>query len=371
MNIKFILLILFYLLSQDVHAQNDQQKILTTLNHYIEGTSYNKKDVIAKAFYQNALLYLNDKDDGLNVVGIKEYISWYDDGEYGKHTGRIGEVLSIDIRGDVATAKAEIIFPERDFRFIDVFLLKKLKSGWKIMSKSAHKVDGNVTGKRILFIVSNASYHGDTSFKTGVSFSEIVNAYHTFKLAGYTVDFVSPQGGAIPLSYIDTSKKLHKQYLYNNDFMYAIGHTKTPQEITAKNYRAVHYVGGGNAMYGVPENEALQKISMSIYEDYNGVVSSVCHGTAGIVNLKTKDGKYLVAGKRVSGYPEAYENQKSEHFKQFPFLIQQTIEQREGLFKVSERGQAHVEVDGRLVTGQNYHSSAPVAEKIISILENS
>ena len=369
MNIKFILFILIYLLSQNVHAQSERQQILTTLNHYIEGTSYNKKDVIAKAFYQDALLYLNDKDDGLNVVGIEEYISWYDDGKYGKPTGRIGEVLSIDIRGDVATAKAEIIFPERDFRFIDVFLLKKLKSGWKIMSKSAYKVAGNVHGKRILFIVSNVAFHGNSSVKTGVSFSEIVNAYHTFKEAGYTVDFVSPQGGAIPLSYIDTSKTLHKQYLYNSDFMYAIGHTKKPQEITAKNYRAVHYVGGGNARYGVPENETLQKISMSIYEDFNGVISSVCHGTAGIVNLKTKDGKYLVTGKRISGYPEAYENQKSAHFKQFPFLIQQSIEQRDGIFKVSKRGQAHIEVDGRLVTGQNYLSSALVAEQIISILE--
>jgi putative intracellular protease/amidase len=122
-------------------------------------------------------------------------------------------------------------------------------------------------------------------------------------------------------------------------------------------------------MYGVPKNTALQKISMSIYEDFNGVISSVCHGTAGIVNLKTKDGKYLVAGKRVSGYPEAYESTKATHIKQFPFLIQQTIEQRKGLFKVSKRGQAHIEVDGRLVTGQNYLSSALVAKQIIAILE--
>jgi len=369
MNAKSLLLILICLLSQTVYAQSERQQILTTLNNYIEGTSYNKKDVIAKAFYQDALLYLNDKNDELRVVGIAEYISWYDGGEYGKPTGRIGEILSIDIRGDVATAKVEIIFPERDFRFIDVFLLKKLKNGWRIMSKSANKVAGSVHGQRILFIVSNASFHGDSSVKTGVSFSEIINAYHAFKEAGYTVDFVSPQGGAIPLSYIDTSNKLHKEYLYNSDFMYAIEHTKTPEDITAEHYRAVHYVGGGNAMYGVPESEAIQKISMSIYEDFNGVISSVCHGTAGIVNLKTKDGKYLVAGKRVSGYPEAYESKKSTHIKQFPFLIQKTIEQRQGIFKVSERGQAHIEVDGRLVTGQNYHSSALVAEEIISILE--
>ena len=54
------------------------------------------------------------------------------------------------------------------------------------------------------------------------SYSEIVNAYDTFKKAGYTVDFVSPKGGSIPLAYINTTDSLQKTYLYNADFMYAL-----------------------------------------------------------------------------------------------------------------------------------------------------
>jgi putative intracellular protease/amidase len=122
-------------------------------------------------------------------------------------------------------------------------------------------------------------------------------------------------------------------------------------------------------MYGVPENKHIQRITMTIYEKYNGIVSSVCHGTAGIVNLKTQDGEFLVKGKRISGYPDAYENQSKAYFKQFPFLIQQTIESRGGQFFYSPRNNAHVEVDERIVTGQNHLSSSLVAEKMIQILQ--
>ena len=286
----------------------------------------------------------------------------------GTHNGRIGEILLIDIENNTATAKVEIIAPEKQQRFVDLFLLKKLDNTWKVLSKTATSELANNSGDRVLFIVSNAHFHGDSELPAGVSFSEIVKAYDKFKLAGFTVDFVSPKGGAIPLSYINTSDSIHKQYLYNADFMYAIGNTKTPEQIEPRNYKAVHYVGGNNAMYQVAENVAIQNISMEIYEVHGGIVSSVCHGTAGIVNLKTKDGKYLVDGKRISGYPEAYENQSKAYFKEFPFLIQETIEARGGEFIHSLRNTPHLEVDGRIVTGQNHLSSAIVAEKMIELM---
>lgn len=222
----------------------------------------------------------------------------------------------------------------------------------------------------VLFILSNAHFYGATKLTTGNSFSEIVNAYDVFKSAGYTVDFVSPKGGAVPLAYINTSDAMSKKYLYDTNFMNALKNTKSPSEINASKYKAVQYIGGGGAMFGVPENKEIQKIAMDVYEQHTGIISSVCHGTAGIVNLKTKDGKYLVAGKRVSGYPDDYENKSAPYFKTFPFLIKKTIEERGGSFRFSERGKFTLEVDGRLVTGQNFQSSKPVALKIIELINS-
>ncbi|MBC9798072.1 nuclear transport factor 2 family protein [Sinomicrobium weinanense] len=345
------------------NTYTDRDLIEKTLQNYITGSSYNKLDKLESAFAGNATLYLTINNE-FKIITPKEYLTYFK-GKPGTFNGRIGEILTIDISDDIATAKAEIIIPARKTRFTDLFLLKKTGEGWQIVSKSASYEKSNRSGNRILFIVSNAYYHGSSDIPTGNSFSEIVNAYDTFKEAGFTVDFVSPDGGSIPLAYINTSDSLHRKYLYNPDFMYALKHTHKPGEIKPEQYKAVHYIGGGSAMYGVPENSHIQKISMEIFEAYNGIISSVCHGTAGIVNLKTKEGKYLVHGKVISGYPDAYEKQDADYFKQFPFHIQKTIENRGGTFRFSPRNSPHVEVQENLVTGQNYLSSKDVAIEVI------
>ena len=366
---KIFFAILFVLLSNLSFSQSDQSLIEDCIQNYIEGTSYNKPESISKAFYSEADLFLSHKEKPLWVVPISEYVTWFQKGKNGEFNGRIGRIISIEYYNDIAVAKAEILIPERKQEFMDMFLLKKIQGEWKIISKSASSKPSNKMGKRILFIVSNAHYYGNSKISTGNSFAEIVNAYDTFVNSGYTVDFVSPNGGDIPLAYINTSDDMQKKYLYNPDFMYAIKYTLSPKEVDYRNYKAVHYIGGGSAMYDVPENLDIQRISMQVYEDNNGIVSSVCHGTAGIVNLKTKNGKFLVEGKKISGYPDSFEKQDGEYFKHFPFLIQKTIEERGGDFKFSKRNESYVEQDGRIVTGQNFQSSNGVALKIIELIE--
>jgi hypothetical protein len=143
--------------------------------------------------------------------------------------------------------------------YIDLFLLKKLEDDWKIISKTATRIH-NPKETAVLFIVSNAHFYGGSKLNTGNSVSEIVNAYDVFKNADYTIHFVSPKGGAVPLAYINTSDDLSKKYLYDESFMNALKNTKAPSEINASKYKAVQYIeggGGGGAMFGVPENNEI------------------------------------------------------------------------------------------------------------------
>ncbi|WP_136667565.1 nuclear transport factor 2 family protein [Flavobacterium sp. H122] len=366
---KLFFTLLLTLQSVILLAQSETEAVAACIQNYIDGTSYNKPGEISKAFYSEANLFLSHKEKPLWIVPISEYTKWFQKGQEGKFNGRLGRILSLSIFNDIALAKAEILIPEKKQEFIDMFLVKKIQGEWKIISKTASMISSDKVGKRILFIVSNAHYYGNSKIATGNSFAEIVNAYDTFTKSGYIVDFVSPEGGSIPLAYINTSDSLQKQYLYNPDFMYAIAHTLQPRDIKPELYKAVHYIGGGSAMYGVPENEAIQKIALAVYQDNKGILSSVCHGTAGIVHLKTKDGKYVVAGRKISGYPDSFEKQDGDYFKHFPFLIQKTIEERGGTFKFSPRNISHVEVDDRIITGQNFQSSSDVALKIIEQIE--
>ncbi len=364
---KQFCILLFGIIFQLATAQTEQGLVERTLQNYIEGSSYNKLEMLENAFAENATLYLTGKD-GFKVYSPKEYISFFSNSKPGEFNGRYGQILTIDVKEDIATAKAEILIPSRNWRYTDLFLLKKINDQWKIISKTATREDANETGNKVLFVVSNVDFYPTTSIPTGNSFDEIIIAYKAFSEAGINIDFVSPKGGAIPLMYLNTSDLLQKEYLYDHDLMYALKQTKKPEQINPKNYKAIYYVGGGSAMFDTPIDSKIQKIAVNIYEDQQGVIGAVCHGTAGIVHLKTSDGKYLVNGKRVNGFPEDHENKSKAYFKTFPFLIRETVENHGGKFFFSEPQKEHVEVDGRLITGQNPQSVNKLTEEIIKLI---
>ncbi|MCQ4166119.1 type 1 glutamine amidotransferase domain-containing protein [Tahibacter harae] len=220
---------------------------------------------------------------------------------------------------------------------------------------------------RILFILASSKVHGKSALPASISFGEVVHAWDTFRAAGYAVDFVSPDGGAVPILDSYVSADLVPR-LKDAPLMDGLRNTARPAQIDPALYRAVYYVGGSNALYGVPENPVLQDIAMYVYERNGGVISAVCHGTAGIVNLTLADGRALVAGKRITGFPEEHEEQDAAYFKEFPFLIRRTVQARGGSFHAQDGHQPYIEVDGRVATGQNYASAKPLAEAVVGLL---
>lgn len=229
----------------------------------------------------------------------------------------------------------------------------------------------NIAASKILIIVSNADSYGDSDIGASNHFAEIVLAYDEFEMAGYSIDFVSPKGGKAPVGYLDTTSTTQNRYLNNAEFMDRLKKTKSPKEINTSDYIAVYYSGGGAAMFGVPENKDIQNIAMAVYEENNGIVSAICHGSAGLVNLKTKDGKFFVAGKKVNGYPDLFESIDDPYYATFPFSIEQKLKENGGDFKYSEEGWDDFSIaDGRLITGQDPTASRSVAKKIIEKLKS-
>jgi len=224
---------------------------------------------------------------------------------------------------------------------------------------------------KILFIVSNQKTYGNSSIETSNHFGEIVYAYDVLINVGYQVDFVSPEGGAVSYGYLNKSNPIQKKYLSNAMLLNKLKNTLNPKQVNVSDYKAVYYVGGGAAMYGVPENKSIQKIVMEVYEKNSGIVSAVCHGSAGIVNLKTSNGEYIYKGKKVNGYPDKFERKKAAYYKEFPFSIEQQLIKNGGKFSFSQKNRdQYYQVDGRLITGQDPSSAKKVAQKIIELLNN-
>lgn len=223
--------------------------------------------------------------------------------------------------------------------------------------------------KKILFVTSNQEFYGNSKIAAANHFEEIVIPYHLFLKAGLSVDFVSPKGGAIPIGYINSSDSIQKKYLYDAFFMDKLANTLKPSAINAADYSSIFYSGGGAAMFGVAENPTIQNIAREIYTQ-NGIIAAICHGTAGLAYLKDNAGKSLYSGKKITGYPNKFENTEGEYYKTFPFAIDEAIKTNDGNFVYSDKGwDSFTIVDGRFVTGQDPSSASKMAYEIIALIE--
>ena len=254
-------------------------------------------------------------------------------------------------------------------RFVDFFLLKKVNDQWQILSKTAARQPAEVHGRKVILAMSSVHTMPGTDLNAGNSFGELLHAYMGFRAAGYGVQFVSPEGGGVPLDYIDFTDPEHRANFYDVDLMWALAHTRKPEEVVASDYAALMYIGGSAAMYGVAEHKGMQNLAIQIYEKQNGIVAAVCHGSAGLVNLKLANGTPIVSGKRVTAYPDAFENKNAPYYKTFPFSIEKRLVESKGLFSAGPRGRSHVEVDGRLITGMNWESTHGVVAAILQNLK--
>lgn len=362
MKTKFmraIITALVFIFTFNSYSQTDTEKVKSVLMDYIEGTANGQISRIKRAFNKDANLY-SIVDDSLRALPSKKYIGFFKEG---KKNGRLGHIESIDIKNDAAVGIVKIDMPGRKRRYTDYMLLLKTDGEWKIIHKSYTWEPYERKGK-VLFVVSNVSSYGSNNKRTGTHYEELVQPYDALQKAGYEVDFVSPKGGEIPVAYINLQDKLQLHYFYDSALQYKLKNTLKPSQVDSKLYQAVYYCGGSAAVFDVPNSKGIQKITQQIYEDHNGVVSSICHGAAGLVNVKLNSGAFLVNGKRVNSFT----NEEEGNGEHLPFLIETKLKERGAVFKSSGKWESHVEVDGNLITGQNPNSLEVFSKALINRL---
>jgi putative intracellular protease/amidase len=222
------------------------------------------------------------------------------------------------------------------------------------------------TMSKVLIVVTSHDQLGQTGQKTGAYLAEITHPYDVFTNAGVAVEFVSPKGGKITLDGVNRDDPINRAFLDDPKRMALLDTTKKPSEIDSTNYDAIFYAGGHGTMWDFPDNIELARIATTIYER-GGVVSAVCHGPAGLVNVKLSDGKYLVAGHEVAAFTNE-EEAAAGKTQIVPFLLETKLFERGAKVKTAEKFTANVVVSGRLVTGQNPASAAGVAESLVKLL---
>jgi putative intracellular protease/amidase len=213
---------------------------------------------------------------------------------------------------------------------------------------------------------------GDTGRKTGFWLEEFAAPYYVLMDAGAAITLTSPKGGLPPLDPTselpDNLTESTTRFRADKVAQAKLANTKKLADVSAADFDAVFYPGGHGPMSEMPDN-ATSIALMEAFVNSNKPVVAVCHAPAALVNVRGKDGQYLLKGKRVTGFTNA-EEEAVGLTAVVPFLLEDRLKQRGGVYTKGANWAPYVQVDGKLVTGQNPASSGPSAEALLKLLRS-
>lgn len=224
--------------------------------------------------------------------------------------------------------------------------------------------------KKILIAETNMNQYGaDATRKTGVWLEEITSFYDVVTKAGYEVDFGSPKGGTVPVDPASANADPETMRIFNDPAFHeaALVNSKKLSDLRSDDYIAIYFGGGHGVIWDFPDNTDLQSLAESIYAA-GGYITSVCHGEAGLINLKSANGEYLVKGKKINGFTNEEEAMNGTD-RLLPYSAEDELVKHGADFV---KGQPYTEFaveDQRFITGQNPFSSTKVAMMLVDALK--
>jgi len=222
------------------------------------------------------------------------------------------------------------------------------------------------TMKKILLVLTSQDTLGDTGEATGYNVAEASHPWKVFRDAGYFVDFASIAGGQPPRDEVQEDDPVQVEFTQDETVKASLYNPPRVSVVDPSQYDAVYLVGGHGTMWDFTGDADLQKLIASVY-DSGGVVGAVCHGPAGLVDVELGTGVALLSGRKVAAFTNAEEKAVGKQ-DVVPYLLQDKLEEQGATVKLADNWEENVQVDERLVTGQNPQSAAGVAKEMTKLL---
>lgn len=223
---------------------------------------------------------------------------------------------------------------------------------------------------QILMVLTSHEQLGETGKKTGFWLEEFAAPYYVLKDAGVAIILASPKGGQPPMDpksdLPENQTELTKRFRQDTAAQAELANTKKLAEVSADDFDAVFYPGGHGPMWDMPDNVT----SIALIEAFvkaDKPVGAVCHAPVALLNVRGKEGEYLLKGKRVTGFSDA-EEEAVGLTAVVPFRLEERLKERGGIYRKAANWAPFVQVDGKLVTGQNPASSGPAAAELLKLL---
>ncbi|GAB3950898.1 type 1 glutamine amidotransferase domain-containing protein [Spirosoma harenae] len=219
---------------------------------------------------------------------------------------------------------------------------------------------------RTLIVCTNHTDYPTKPHKTGLWLSEVTHFYDELAERNLPYDIASPNGGPVPIDEksIDRRDTINEKWYHNPTFRAKLDHSLRLDGIDAANYQIIYFSGGHGTMWDFPNNPDIQRITRQIYES-GGMVAAVCHGVGALLNITLSDGSLLLDKRQVTGFSNM-EEKLVRLDEEVPFLLEDALRQKNALYSKSLIPfLPYIEVDERLVTGQNPLSARKVGRKVL------
>lgn len=222
----------------------------------------------------------------------------------------------------------------------------------------------------ILMVLTSHDQLGNTGRKTGFWLEELAAPYYAFKDAGAEIVLASPKGGQPPLdpksNEPDFQTELTHRFEADAAAKAQLAATVRLDSVSQADFDTVFYPGGHGPLWDLAED----KHSIALIQSFVAAgkpVALVCHAPGVLRHVVTPDGKPLVQGRKVTGFTNT-EEAAVELTKVVPFLVEDELKAKGGLYSKGDDWAPYVVEDGLLITGQNPASSASAAAALLKRL---
>jgi putative intracellular protease/amidase len=137
-------------------------------------------------------------------------------------------------------------------------------------------------------------------------------------------------------------------------------------DLDPNSFDALFLPGGHGTMFDYPVSGKLARL-VEHFDRAGKVIAAVCHGPAGLVGAKKANGTPFVQGRRVAAFTDSEERAVGLD-KKVPFLLETRLKELGAQIESGPDFKPFAIRDGRLVTGQNPASAAPLAALVMQAL---
>jgi putative intracellular protease/amidase len=220
---------------------------------------------------------------------------------------------------------------------------------------------------KVLIVLTSHDQLGNTGRKTGFWLEELAAPYYAFKEAGAQIVLASPKGGRPPLDPKSNEPgfqtELTRRFEADPQAIAQLATTVRLDRVSQADFDTVFYPGGHGPLWDLAED----KHSIALIEAFlaaNKPVALVCHAPGVLRHVRTPAGRPLVEGKQVTGFANT-EEAAVELTDIVPFLVEDELKAKGGVYSKGEDWASYVVRDGLLITGQNPGSSAEAAALLV------